>query len=62
MSRLNNVSGRQVMRVAEKRGWVWKRNTGDHYVYVHRNFAVNLSIPDHRELSEGTIRSAIRKM
>jgi predicted RNA binding protein YcfA (HicA-like mRNA interferase family) len=50
------------MRVAESRGWVWKRNSGDHYIYVNPEYTVNLSIPDHRELREGTVRDAIKKM
>lgn len=40
----------------------WRRNSGDHVIYQHPVHAVNLSIPDHRELKEGTLRSLISKM
>ena len=60
MTRLNNVSGRQAMRIAERAGWELHRVTGDHYVYRRPGAARNIPIPDHRELSPGTLRSIIR--
>ena len=62
MSRLANVSGRQAMRVAERRGWVLKRVRGDHYLYGYPDFRHNLPIPDHRELRPGTLRDIIARL
>lgn len=62
MSRLSNVSGRQVMRVAEQRGWILRRTSGDHFVFRHPSFTETLSIPDKREMSPGTLRSNITTM
>lgn len=60
MSRLNNVSGRQAMRVAERTGWQFQRITGDHYIYRKFGQPRSLPIPDHRELNPGTLRDIIR--
>jgi predicted RNA binding protein YcfA (HicA-like mRNA interferase family) len=62
LSRLNNVTGRQAMRVAERRGWSLRRTAGDHFIYSHPRLLRNLSIPDHRELDPGTLRALIRNM
>lgn len=50
------------MRIAERRGWVLLRIRGDHYVYRHPEIPLNLSIPDKREVPEGTLRGNIRTM
>ena len=62
MNRLNNVSGRQAMRVAEQRGWRLDRVRGDHYIYKSANERRSLPVPDHRELAEGTLRAIIRSL
>ena len=59
MSRLANVSGRQVMRIAERTGWTFERISGDHYMYSKPGRRT-VPIPDHRELEPGTLRSIIR--
>jgi predicted RNA binding protein YcfA (HicA-like mRNA interferase family) len=59
VSRLNNVSGRQAMRVAERMGWSVRRGKGDHVLYEKSGFR-GVPIPDHRELNPGTLRSIIR--
>ena len=50
------------MRVAERRGWVLQRSSGDHFVYRHPTLPGNLSITDKREVKPGTIRSNIATM
>src|SRR5688500_5629185 len=49
------------MRVAERRGWILKRVSGDHYLYGHPEFRHNLPIADHRELRPGTLRDIIAR-
>jgi len=60
VGRLAGFSGREVARVAEALGWRYKRTRGDHMVFEFPETSIrNLSIPAHRELSEGTLRGLI---
>jgi len=62
VGRLNGFSGRDVRRVAEAIGWQYQRMHGDHMVFWRSKSPLNLSIPDHREVREGTLRRLIRIM
>ena len=62
MERLSGFSGREIMRVAERNGWVHRRTSGDHFVFDKANRIENLSIPDHRSVAEGTVRGILAKM
>ncbi|MGE3074856.1 MAG: type II toxin-antitoxin system HicA family toxin [Dehalococcoidia bacterium] len=53
---------REFGRVAEQRGWVFQRSRGDHFIYAHPQFRMNLSIPDHREVRIGVLGTCIRTM
>jgi len=44
----------------EKAGWVPLGQVGSHLVNVKPGIRVNLSIPQHKELSVGTLRALIR--
>ena len=59
MGRLSGFSSREVRRVAERLGWEHQRNSGDHRVYSIAGNPDNLSIPDHREIREGTLRDLV---
>jgi predicted RNA binding protein YcfA (HicA-like mRNA interferase family) len=50
------------MRTAEALGWVDIRRKGDHRIYKRDGAPHNLSIPDHREVGEGTLRKLVRTM
>jgi predicted RNA binding protein YcfA (HicA-like mRNA interferase family) len=54
------VSGRAARRAFEKAGWVFDRQRGSHMILTKVGAAVNLSIPDHRELDRGLLRGLIR--
>ncbi len=54
------MSGRDVVGVFEKFGWSIARQKGSHIVMTKQNEIVTLSIPDHREVARGTLRSLIR--
>ena len=54
------VSGREVVRALEGLGWVVARQRGSHVVMTKLGSTTTLSIPDHRELDRGTLRSLIR--
>jgi len=62
LSRIGGVSGKIMMALAESRGWTLSRTRGDHFIYRHSSFAGNLSIPAHRELKPGVVRSLISAM
>jgi predicted RNA binding protein YcfA (HicA-like mRNA interferase family) len=54
------LSGREVVRVFESYGWQVARQSGSHIVMVQDGELASLSIPDHREVAKGTLRSLIR--
>ena len=60
MSRLRNISGKEAAKAFEKAGWRRLGQMGSHLVMVKPGLRVNLSIPQHRELSVGTLRALIR--
>jgi predicted RNA binding protein YcfA (HicA-like mRNA interferase family) len=60
MVRLANISGKDAARAFERAGWTAAGQVGSHLVLVKSGIRVNLSIPQHKELSIGTLRSLIR--
>ena len=62
MGRLHGFRGREVRRVAESLGWQFQRMAGDHMVFRKPGVARNISIPDHREVREGTLHKLIKDM
>ncbi len=59
-STLPVLSGREVVRVFETLGWQVIRQSASHIIMVKEGEQVTLSIPDHREVAKGTLRSLIR--
>lgn len=54
------LSGRELVRIFESFGWRTARQRGSHIVMTKTGEIVTLSIPDHREVARGTLRSLIR--
>jgi len=54
------LSGRQVVQVFEANGWNIARQRGSHIILVKPNHMATLSVPDHKEVAKGTLRSLIR--
>lgn len=54
------LSGREVLAVFEKFGWQFIRQSASHMIMVKKGEMATLSIPDHREVARGTLRSLIR--
>jgi len=54
------MSGRNVVRVFENLGWEVARRKGSHIIMVKEGINVTLSIPNHKEVARGTLRSLIR--
>ncbi|MBM3839279.1 MAG: type II toxin-antitoxin system HicA family toxin [Verrucomicrobia bacterium] len=60
MPALPVLSGRKVVRAFEKLGWQVARQRGSHIIMVKEDQNVTLSIPNHKEVAKGTLRSLIR--
>lgn len=60
MGRLGNILGKEAARAFEKAGWQPIGQVGSHLVVVKSGIRANLSIPQHKELSIGTLRALIR--
>lgn len=59
-SALPVMSGSEVVRVFESLGWEAVRQTGSHIIMTKDEELITLSVPDHREVAKGTLRSLIR--
>jgi predicted RNA binding protein YcfA (HicA-like mRNA interferase family) len=60
MGRLGNISGKDAVKAFAKAGWQVMGQVGSHVVMSKQNSRANLSIPQHKELSTGTLRALIR--
>lgn len=60
MARLPVLSGAEAVKVFQKAGWTVDRQRGSHVILVKDGHPATLSVPDHRELAKGTLRSLIR--
>jgi predicted RNA binding protein YcfA (HicA-like mRNA interferase family) len=57
---LANISGREAVKAFEKAGWRVMGQIGSHVVMTKPGVRANLSVPQHKELSMGTLRALIR--
>ena len=60
MAALPVVSGEQAVRAFEKAGWRKDRQRGSHVILIKQGQSASLSVPQHRELAPGTLRSLLR--
>ncbi len=60
MGDLPVCSGAEAIRAFERLGWDNDRQSGSHVVLIKSGVPISLSIPLHRELDRGTLRSLIR--
>ena len=60
MSGLPRISGRTVVKAFGRDGWQLVRQKGSHMIRVKDGSGVTRSVPDHREVAPGTLRSLIR--
>ncbi len=60
MGRLPRLSGREVVRAFESLGWEKARQSGSHIILVREGHQATLSVPDHKEVAAGTLRSLAR--
>ncbi len=60
MGKLANISGKEAVRAFAKANWQTMGQVGSHVVMTKAGERANLSIPQHKELSVGTLRALIR--
>lgn len=61
MPALPVLSGDEARRAFEEAGWIFVRQSGSHMFMKKPGMRAALSIPRHRELDRGMLRSLIRK-
>ena len=54
------ISGRETVRAFEALGWKAVRQKGSHIILIKAGQLTTLSVPDHKEIARGTLRSLIR--
>lgn len=60
MGRLSNIAGKEAVKIFEKFGYIVDHQTGSHIILWHPIKPI-LSVPNHRELAPGLLRSLIRQ-
>ncbi len=60
MAQLPNLNGKEVVRTFENLGWQVSRQSGSHIVLTKDGEMASLSVPNHKEIAKGTLRSLIR--
>ena len=61
MSTLPRISGRECVKVLEKKGFLFKRQEGSHIILRRNTPFGQVVVPDHKELDRGTLRAIIRQ-
>ncbi len=59
MARLPLISGDEFVRILRRAGFAWDHTEGSHMILLHPN-GRRVSVPRHRELGRGLLRSLIR--
>jgi predicted RNA binding protein YcfA (HicA-like mRNA interferase family) len=59
---MKSVSGRELARIIERRGWTLLRVSGSHHIYGKAGSVVRLSIPIHgsKPLKTGLLRHLVK--
>ncbi len=62
MSTLPVVSGKELVKVFNKIGYLFDHQTGSHIILRHQLPPYRrLTVPNHKEIAKGTLRSLIRE-
>ncbi|MBF2097707.1 MAG: type II toxin-antitoxin system HicA family toxin [Gloeomargaritaceae cyanobacterium C42_A2020_066] len=59
---MKSVSGKQLCKIVERKGWVLRRVTGSHHIYENLEAGKTISIPVHqnRDLKIGTLKALMK--
>lgn len=60
MSKLPVVSGEKAIKAFTKAGWRFDRQTGSHVILRKEGSPITLSVPLHKEIKKGLLRSLIK--
>ena len=60
MPKLPQLSGRDIVKIFQQFGWEIARQRGSHIILVKDGQNVTLSVPDHKEVAQGTLHGLIR--
>jgi predicted RNA binding protein YcfA (HicA-like mRNA interferase family) len=62
MSKLPVISGAECVKALAKIDFVVNRQRGSHIILVREEPRTTISVPNHKELDRGTLRSIIRQI
>ncbi|WP_088239553.1 type II toxin-antitoxin system HicA family toxin [Calothrix rhizosoleniae] len=59
---MKSISGKQLCKIIEQRGWILQRITGSHHIYQNPDFDKILSILVHKNknLKVGTLKALMK--
>lgn len=60
MPPLPTMKPKEVIRILESFGWSVARRRGSHIILTKPGSIASLSVPDHKTVAKGTLRSLIR--
>ena len=60
MANVPVLSGSEAVKVFQKFGWIVARQSSSHIIMTKEGEFASLSVPNHREVARGTLRSLIR--
>ncbi len=58
---LPRISGRDCVKALQKKDYFFVRQTGSHIIIRRKDPFSQITVPDHKELDRGTLRSIIRQ-
>ncbi|MCH8011757.1 MAG: type II toxin-antitoxin system HicA family toxin [Candidatus Marinimicrobia bacterium] len=61
MPKLPRISGKKAVKAFQRAGWEISRQRGSHVVLTKKGSIYTISIPQHKELGPGLLRSLLRK-
>ena len=61
MTRLPEISWRDVVKALEKSGFVFDRQKGSHMVYYHPNTQATATVPRHGSIKKGTLHQILKQ-
>ena len=59
--RLRLCSGAEAVKKFKRAGWIVDRQVGSHIMLIKSNYPYTLSVPQHKELGIGLLKSLIRQ-
>ena len=60
MPALPSLNGEEVVQIFKNFGWSVARQKGSHIILTKEGEIATLSVPNHKEVAKGTLRSLIR--